>query len=92
MTDEPLQSLEKAMFWIEYVIRHKGAKYLRSPAADATWFSFFMIDVVTFLLITSLVSSIITYKLFSRIFSVISNTLHSKTKTKSKENEKKKRR
>ncbi|KAF2901096.1 hypothetical protein ILUMI_05091, partial [Ignelater luminosus] len=32
--DQPMTGLEKAVWWSEYVIRHKGAKHLRSPLLD----------------------------------------------------------
>ncbi|KAF5287370.1 hypothetical protein FQA39_LY15973 [Lamprigera yunnana] len=32
--DQPIASIEKAIWWIEYVIRHKGAKHLKSPILD----------------------------------------------------------
>nr|CAD7426014.1 unnamed protein product [Timema monikensis] len=32
--DRPLSALDTAIYWIEYVIRHKGAHHLRSVAAD----------------------------------------------------------
>lgn len=44
-----MKGVEKAVWWIEYVIRHKGAKHLRSPAADMSFFEYFMVDVVLFL-------------------------------------------
>ncbi|XP_049808950.1 UDP-glucosyltransferase 2-like [Schistocerca nitens] len=32
------ESLPKAMWWIEYVLRHNGAPHLRSAARDLTWY------------------------------------------------------
>lgn len=84
ITDEPMDNLEKAMFWIEYVIKHNGAKYLRSSRVDITWFSFLMIDVLAFILLVSLVSAYINYKLFIFTFRAISNKLHKKRQIKEK--------
>lgn len=50
LTDQPLNGLDKAMWWIEYVIRHKDVSHLRSSAADMTFLQYLMIDVVLFLL------------------------------------------
>ncbi|XP_025419478.1 UDP-glucuronosyltransferase 2C1-like isoform X2 [Sipha flava] len=36
--DQPLKSLDKAIYWIEYVIRHKGAHHLKTNACELTWF------------------------------------------------------
>ncbi|KAM7361144.1 UDP-glucosyltransferase 2-like isoform 2-T2 [Cochliomyia hominivorax] len=30
--DQPIDPLEKAIYWTEYVLRHQGAKFLQSPA------------------------------------------------------------
>lgn len=44
--DQPMTGLEKTVWWIEYVIRHKGAKHLRSSAADMSWFEYYLVDVI----------------------------------------------
>ncbi|XP_063912831.1 UDP-glycosyltransferase UGT5-like [Zophobas morio] len=46
MYDKPMTGLEKVVWWSEYVIRHKGAEHLRSPAADFTWFDYLLVEVV----------------------------------------------
>ncbi|XP_051986441.1 UDP glucuronosyltransferase 5 family, polypeptide G1 [Xyrauchen texanus] len=48
--DQPLSPLDCAIFWIEYVMRHKGAPHLRSEATNLSWYSYHNIDVVAFLL------------------------------------------
>ena len=37
MKDQPMSPQETVVYWTEYVIRHKGAKHLRSPVLDMTW-------------------------------------------------------
>ncbi|KAG5896758.1 hypothetical protein JTB14_031737 [Gonioctena quinquepunctata] len=44
LLDRPMNELDKVIWWIEHVIRHKGAKHLRSPAADMSFFHYFMLD------------------------------------------------
>ena len=44
--DVPMTGLDRAVWWSEYVIKHKGAKHLRSPAADISWCDYFLVDVV----------------------------------------------
>ncbi|XP_032020359.1 UDP-glucuronosyltransferase 2B11 isoform X2 [Hylobates moloch] len=48
--DQPLKPLDRAVFWIEFVMRHKGAKHLRVAAHDLTWFQYHSLDVIGFLL------------------------------------------
>ncbi|XP_062054743.1 UDP-glucuronosyltransferase 2B16-like isoform X2 [Lepus europaeus] len=48
--DQPMKPLDRAVFWIEYVMRHKGAKHLRVAAHDLTWYQYHSLDVIGFLL------------------------------------------
>ncbi|XP_040823459.1 UDP-glucuronosyltransferase 2B13-like isoform X2 [Ochotona curzoniae] len=48
--DQPMKPLDRAVFWIEYVMRHKGAKHLRVAAYDLTWYQYHSLDVIGFLL------------------------------------------
>ncbi|KAM8936904.1 UDP-glucuronosyltransferase 2B31 isoform 2-T2 [Lycaon pictus] len=48
--DQPIKPLDRAVFWIEYVMRHKGAKHLRPASHDLTWFQYHSLDVIGFLL------------------------------------------
>ncbi|KAK7831851.1 hypothetical protein U0070_016481 [Myodes glareolus] len=48
--DQPVKPLDRAVFWIEYVMRHKGAKHLRVAAHDLAWYQYYSLDVLGFLL------------------------------------------
>nr|KAF6394217.1 hypothetical protein mPipKuh1_018453 [Pipistrellus kuhlii] len=48
--DQPMKPLERAVFWIEFVMRHKGAKHLRPASHDLSWFQYHSLDVIGFLL------------------------------------------
>lgn len=50
------------MYWIEYVIRHKGAPHLRSAAQDLTWYQLYLLDVLGFIFITSSVVIYISFQ------------------------------
>ncbi|RVE57726.1 hypothetical protein OJAV_G00202130 [Oryzias javanicus] len=47
--DRPVQPLELATFWTEFVMRHKGAAHLRVAAHDLNWFQYHSLDVIGFL-------------------------------------------
>lgn len=47
--DRPMATLDKAVYWVEYVIRHRGAHHLRSAAVDLTWYQYFSLDVYAFI-------------------------------------------
>ncbi|XP_049803190.1 UDP-glucosyltransferase 2-like [Schistocerca nitens] len=44
-------SVERAVWWVEYVIRHKGAPHMRSAALDLHWWQLLLLDVIAFLLL-----------------------------------------
>ncbi|CAG0924203.1 unnamed protein product [Notodromas monacha] len=48
MRDQPQTPLDRAVYWTEYVIRHKGAAHLRSAARDLTWWQYHLLDVWLF--------------------------------------------
>ncbi|KAG7482261.1 UDP-glucuronosyltransferase 2C1-like isoform X2 [Solea senegalensis] len=47
--DKPMQPLDTAIFWIEFVMRHKGAAHLRTESYRMPWYSYHSVDVVLFL-------------------------------------------
>uniref|UniRef100_A0A1Y1L5Z1 UDP-glucuronosyltransferase n=1 Tax=Photinus pyralis TaxID=7054 RepID=A0A1Y1L5Z1_PHOPY len=49
--DQPMTGIEKAVWWSEYVIRHKGARHLRSPLLDVAWYQYLLLDVFAVLLV-----------------------------------------
>ncbi|XP_033839811.1 UDP glucuronosyltransferase 5 family, polypeptide G1 [Periophthalmus magnuspinnatus] len=49
--DTPMSPMDTALFWIEYVIRNKGAPHLRAVGYSLPWYSYFCLDVAAFLLV-----------------------------------------
>lgn len=43
--------LDRAVFWIEYVLRHQGAVHLRSAARDLNYLQYFSLDVIAAFLV-----------------------------------------
>lgn len=62
--DRPMSAMKTAIFWVEYVIRHRGAPHLHYPGAELNFFQTNSIDVIGFLALTIL----ITFKIFKFIF------------------------
>ncbi|KAF5289139.1 hypothetical protein FQR65_LT02029 [Abscondita terminalis] len=46
LKDQVIPPLEKAIFWIEYVIRHNGAPHLQSAALSLRWYQYYLLDVI----------------------------------------------
>ncbi|XP_063738452.1 UDP-glucuronosyltransferase 2B1-like isoform X2 [Eleginops maclovinus] len=47
--DQPMKPLDTALFWIEFVMRHKGAAHLRTESYRLPWYSYHSVDVFLFL-------------------------------------------
>ncbi|XP_077011591.1 UDP-glucuronosyltransferase 1A1-like isoform X3 [Tamandua tetradactyla] len=60
--DRPVEPLDLAVFWVEFVMRHKGAPHLRPAAHDLTWYQYHSLDVIGFLLAVVLTALFITWK------------------------------
>ncbi|XP_037403309.1 UDP-glucuronosyltransferase 1A3-like isoform X2 [Pygocentrus nattereri] len=58
--DQPVKPLDSAVFWIEYVMRNKGAPHLRTKAYRMPWYSYHSVDVTLFLLSTAAVLTFTT--------------------------------
>jgi glucuronosyltransferase len=43
--DQPESPLDRAVFWTEYVLRHKGAPHLRCAGARLPWYQLYLLDV-----------------------------------------------
>lgn len=59
--DRPMSALDTAVYWVEYVIRHKGAHHLRSEAVKLTWYQYLLLDVILFFIVISLLLIYICY-------------------------------
>nr|XP_030722836.1 UDP-glucuronosyltransferase 1-3-like isoform X2 [Globicephala melas] len=60
--DRPMEPLDLAVFWVEFVMRHKGAPHLRPAAHDLTWYQYYSLDVIGFLLAVVLTVIFVTFK------------------------------
>ncbi|CAB3380227.1 Hypothetical predicted protein [Cloeon dipterum] len=59
--DQPESALERAVFWTEYAIRHKGAEHLQLAWQNENWYKLYSLDVAAAL---AVVSVLIIYLLF----------------------------
>ncbi len=53
--DQPMKPLDTALFWIEFVMRHKGAAHLRTESYRLPWYSYHSVDVMLFLVAVVLI-------------------------------------
>lgn len=77
-----MSPLETAVYWTEYVIRHKGAPQLRSAAVGMPWYQYYLIDII-FVILLSVVT--IFGLFYFLIFKVILRFLRLMKNTKTKD-------
>ncbi|KAK9498367.1 hypothetical protein O3M35_003015 [Rhynocoris fuscipes] len=71
LKDQPIDRLENAIYWIEYVIRHKGAPHLRPAVLDLYWYQRLMLDVIAFYLLLIFLIVYILVKIIRLFFKLI---------------------
>jgi glucuronosyltransferase len=49
--DRLMPPMEEAIFWIEFAMRHKGAKHLKSSSIDISICKYLMLDVLVFYIV-----------------------------------------
>lgn len=53
--DRPMNALDTALFWTEYVLKHGNGTNIVSPAIDLDFHQYFLLDVVGVVFLTLLV-------------------------------------
>ncbi|KAJ8352388.1 hypothetical protein SKAU_G00238640 [Synaphobranchus kaupii] len=60
--DRPIEPLDLAVFWTEFVMRHKGADHLRTAAHELNWVQYHSLDVIGLLLLIIVTVVMVTVK------------------------------
>ncbi|PSN55501.1 hypothetical protein C0J52_02581 [Blattella germanica] len=68
--DRPLSPMDTAIYWTEYVLRHKGAPHMRSAALDLSWYQYLLLDVIAVILIILLLILIIPLLMIKKMLSL----------------------
>jgi glucuronosyltransferase len=69
VNDEPMKPIEKAVWWVEYVIRHNGTKHLRYSAKNVPFYKRQMLDFIGISIISSLVALKLLSYVLRKVFS-----------------------
>lgn len=75
--DQPIGSLDKAIFWTEYVIRHKGVKHLEFAGRNVPYYQQYCLDLIAFVLICIITTLYVGKKIYQKF---IKNYLAIKSK------------
>lgn len=59
--DRPMSPLDTAVYWTEYVIRHKGAHHLKTAAVHMPWYQYLLLDVIAFLAFVIISAFLVAY-------------------------------
>ncbi|XP_015178625.1 PREDICTED: UDP-glucuronosyltransferase 2C1-like, partial [Polistes dominula] len=69
--DKQVGTMENVIWWIEYVIRHKGASHLRSSIVDEPWYQRYDTDVIALLSVTLFIIVILSLYIAFKVFVII---------------------
>ncbi|XP_020804450.1 LOW QUALITY PROTEIN: UDP-glucuronosyltransferase 2B15-like [Drosophila serrata] len=78
--DRPLSAMDTAMYWINYVIEHRGAPHMVSAGVHLPWYQFYLLDIIGLTLVLILLP-IIALAIICRRSSKSINTHKLKAKT-----------
>nr|XP_022913455.1 UDP-glucuronosyltransferase 1-9-like [Onthophagus taurus] len=68
--DRLTSPLDTAVYWTEYIIRHKGAPHLTSKAADLNFYEYYCFDIAVSFVLVTLILVWSFYKVLKKILSV----------------------
>ncbi|CAO1423125.1 unnamed protein product [Diamesa serratosioi] len=69
--DRPMSAKETAIYWVEYVIKHKGAPHLRYSGADLNFLQYNSLDVISFITLIIVIVLTISIKFFHFLISLV---------------------
>lgn len=69
--DKPQHPLDLAKFYVEYVIRHKGAPFMQTSAVHLNFIELYNIDVILIITMTVLIILMIPLLILKKIFKII---------------------
>ncbi|XP_046683904.1 UDP-glycosyltransferase UGT5-like isoform X2 [Homalodisca vitripennis] len=84
--DRPMSPVDSAVFWVEYIVRHGGAQHLRPAAALLPWYQLYLLDVVSAVVATILLTVFTIIIIIRKIFTVLFNKKGSKRVSNHKKN------
>ncbi|XP_001988523.2 UDP-glycosyltransferase UGT5 [Drosophila grimshawi] len=65
--DNPMHPLDEASFWIEYIIRHKGARHLKSQGAFLPLYQYLLLDILGCVLLALFLTVWLPWRMLRRV-------------------------
>lgn len=75
-----MSAMKTAVYWTEYVIRHNGARHLRTAALDLSWYQYLLLDIISLFIIILLILFLFIKIGLSYLISYIRNRFQRKNK------------
>ncbi|XP_041050341.1 UDP-glucuronosyltransferase 2C1-like [Carcharodon carcharias] len=69
--DQLESPMQRAVFWIEYVARHRGAAHLRSEFYRLPWYAHHCVDVVALLLSVFLITAVLIVLILKKFCNIV---------------------
>ena len=66
--DRPLEPLETAIYWIEYVINNKGGDLMRPYSVHMPCYTYYALDVICFLILVKILAIYVLIKISKLIY------------------------
>ncbi|XP_049793134.1 UDP-glycosyltransferase UGT5-like isoform X1 [Schistocerca nitens] len=88
--DRPESPVETAVYWTEYVLRHRGAPHLRSAALHLSWYQYLLLDVAALLLsgaLLVLTIAVVAVRTLYRLITARTSASHQQKKKKTMKKE-----
>ncbi|XP_036068769.1 UDP-glucuronosyltransferase 2B17-like [Oryzias melastigma] len=77
--DQPIKPMDKAVFWIEFVMRHKGAAHLRTESYKLPWYAYHCLDAMAVIAVVGLFMLAFTLASCRCLFRCLTRMKKSKT-------------
>lgn len=66
-----MSPMDTAIYWTEYVIRHRGAPHMRTAGADLPLYQYLLLDVIAALVTAFLIVLYVIYFIFKKLITII---------------------
>ncbi|XP_050505874.1 UDP-glycosyltransferase UGT5-like [Diabrotica virgifera virgifera] len=87
--DRQMHPLQEAVYWIEYVVKHNGAKHLRVGYLDLAWYQYYMLDVFGLIFGTIFLIGFVIKKVLSCLYKLVKGDCDATNKSKKQKKVKK---
>lgn len=82
LREQPVSPLNLAVYWIEHVVKYKGAAHLQNAGVKLHWFQSYLLDVILLLTVLFFGVMYLNYILTKKCLKFVSSRFCTKSKEK----------